>query len=151
HTSGVLGLARLSDANSRRHRAQDTREIFWTSRYRYRSDDIRCTQGSSDRHSRRLQKVTPGILLWRQPQGPLWLISGHFQQSNRWFDSSRDRHWDKPVRHWTSVQLDPKIKKPHSLRWNSAGERCVKFRVLTRKPAESRATPSGNAVLCKRC
>jgi hypothetical protein len=42
----------------------------------------------------------------------------------------------RPVRHWTSVQLDPETKNPHSPRWNSAGECCVKFRVLTRKPAD---------------
>ena len=40
------------------------------------------------------------------------------------------------VSHWTSVQLDPETKNPHSPQWNSVGECCVKLRVLTRKPAD---------------
>jgi len=40
------------------------------------------------------------------------------------------------VSHWTSVQLDPETKNPQSPQWNSAGECCVKLRVLTRKPAD---------------
>src|SRR5262245_42525447 len=50
--------------------------------------------------------------------------------------SALTRSGPRPVRHWTSVQLDPEIKNQHSPRWNSAGERCVKFRILTRKPAD---------------